>query len=77
MEMEMGPPALPTYSLRVQLFAYSSNVATDRPIRLFRVISSPHVTLAEFCEEASRIHEINYGQWVFSLFYIYLLLLGI
>ncbi|KAA8577176.1 hypothetical protein EYC84_007171 [Monilinia fructicola] len=34
----------------------------DRPIRCFRVITSPNITIREFCTEASRVHEINYGQ---------------
>ncbi|KAH8645991.1 hypothetical protein BGZ60DRAFT_424715 [Tricladium varicosporioides] len=58
----MPPPALPSYSLRVQLFAPNAHITGDKPIRCFRVVTTPEVTIREFCEEASRIHEINYGK---------------
>ncbi|RDW64737.1 hypothetical protein BP6252_10388 [Coleophoma cylindrospora] len=62
MPMPMGPPMIPGYSLRVQLFAPNSHSAQDTPIRCFRVVTSPDSTLEEFCREASRIHAINYGE---------------
>ncbi|KAE8448373.1 hypothetical protein EG329_009617 [Mollisiaceae sp. DMI_Dod_QoI] len=62
MATSMGPPLLPGYSLRVQLFAPNAHGSTDKPIRCFRVVTSPDVTIREFCQEASRIHEINYGE---------------
>lgn len=52
------------YSLRVQLFAPNAYNSSDRPIRCFRVVAAPDLTVSEFCEEASRIHEINYGTYV-------------
>ncbi|PMD39487.1 hypothetical protein L207DRAFT_512549 [Hyaloscypha variabilis F] len=58
----MGPPVLPGYSLRVQLFSPLAHASGDRPIRCFRVVTQPEATVREFCQEASRIHEINYGQ---------------
>jgi hypothetical protein len=66
MASPMGPPGLPGlgYSLRVQLFAADSHAAGDRPIRCFRVVTTPDVTVRDFCQEASRIHEINYGEYV-------------
>ncbi|RKF54963.1 hypothetical protein GcM3_205004 [Golovinomyces cichoracearum] len=57
----MGPPVLPAYSLRVQLFSPLSYSSDDKPQRNFRVVASPEMTVREFCMEASRIHEINYG----------------
>ncbi|KAH6671130.1 hypothetical protein B0J14DRAFT_595402 [Halenospora varia] len=62
MSSSMLPPALPSYSLRVQLFAPNAHITGDKPIRCFRVVTTPEVTIREFCEEASRIHEINYGK---------------
>lgn len=64
MAMSMGPPLLPGYSLRVQLFSPNAQGSADKPIRCFRVVTSPDVTVREFCQEASRIHEINYGEYV-------------
>ncbi|KAL3417955.1 hypothetical protein PVAG01_10965 [Phlyctema vagabunda] len=61
MAMSMGPPMLPGYSLRVQLFASDAYSSTDAPVRAFRVITSPDISLRDFCEEASRVHELNYG----------------
>jgi hypothetical protein len=62
MASSMGPPILPGFSLRVQLFSSNAYGANDRPVRSFRVITAPDVTIREFCEEASRIHRINYGE---------------
>ncbi|KUJ22698.1 uncharacterized protein LY89DRAFT_308024 [Mollisia scopiformis] len=62
MAMSMGPPLLPGYSLRVQLFSPNAHNSKDSPIRCFRVVTSPDVTVREFCQETSRIHEINYGE---------------
>jgi hypothetical protein len=64
MAMPMGPPQLPGYSLRVQLYSQNAHDSTDKPIRCFRVVTSPDRLIREFCEEASRIHEINYGEYV-------------
>ncbi|RKF57779.1 hypothetical protein OnM2_072024 [Erysiphe neolycopersici] len=58
----MSPPILPAYSLRVQLFLSTACDSEDKPVRNFRVVTSPEITVREFCEEASRIHEINYGE---------------
>jgi hypothetical protein len=63
----MGPPSLPGFSLRVQLFSPNAYATGDKPIRCFRVVTSPECTIREFCQEASRIHEINYGQLVTSV----------
>ncbi|KAI6246979.1 hypothetical protein HI914_04839 [Erysiphe necator] len=57
----MSLTVLPAYSLRVQLFSSAACGATDKPVRNFRVVTSPENTIREFCQEASRIHEINYG----------------
>ncbi|KAG9228288.1 hypothetical protein BJ875DRAFT_490021 [Amylocarpus encephaloides] len=58
----MAPPPLPGgYSLRVQLFSHAVLNTSDRPIRSFRVSTSPEATVREFCAEASRIHELSYG----------------
>ncbi|CZR51005.1 uncharacterized protein PAC_00880 [Phialocephala subalpina] len=62
MTTSMRPPMLPSYSLRVQLFLPNAHSSTDKPIRQFRVVTSPDVTVRDFCQEASRIHEINYGE---------------
>jgi hypothetical protein len=62
MTSPMPPPVVQGFSLRVQLFAPKAYGASDRPIRCFRVVTSPDVTIREFCEEASRIHELNYGE---------------
>ena len=62
MAAPMGPPVLPGFSLRVQLFSSNAYGAGDRPIRCFRVVTTPEVTISEFCDEASRIHDINYGE---------------
>lgn len=62
MATSMRPPMLPSYSLRVQLFSPNAHSSTDKPIRQFRVVISPDVTVRDFCAEASRIHEINYGE---------------
>lgn len=67
MATPMGPPVLPGYSLRVQLFSPNAHGLGDKPIRCFRVVTSPDATIQEFCQEASRIHEINYGEWVLPL----------
>lgn len=56
------PPASPGFSLRVKVFTPDAAEENDRPIRCFRVITSPNITIREFCTEASRVHEINYGQ---------------
>jgi len=61
MAMSMPPPAVGGFSLRVQLFSSNAHDLADRPVRCFRVVTSPDVTIREFCKEASRIHEINYG----------------
>ncbi|KAI9644009.1 hypothetical protein NHQ30_007361 [Ciborinia camelliae] len=58
----MEPPASPGFSLRVKVFTPDAAEENDRPIRCFRVITSPNITIREFCTEASRVHEINYGQ---------------
>ncbi|POS84063.1 hypothetical protein EPUL_004332, partial [Erysiphe pulchra] len=57
----MSPPILPAYSLRVQLFLSTACDSEDKPVRNFRVVTSPEITVREFCQEAARIHEINYG----------------
>ncbi|KAJ5032536.1 uncharacterized protein L3040_009137 [Drepanopeziza brunnea f. sp. 'multigermtubi'] len=57
----MGPPMPAGYSLRVQLFAPDAYDSSDKPIRNFRVVASPDCTVEEFCLEASRIHQMNYG----------------
>ncbi|CZT08492.1 uncharacterized protein RCO7_08189 [Rhynchosporium graminicola] len=62
MASPMGPPQPAGYSLRVQLFGPTAYDAADKPIRCFRVVASPDYTVEEFCEEASRIHQINYGE---------------
>lgn len=62
MATPMGPPVLPGYSLRVQLFSPLAHALGDKPIRCFRVVTNPEATIREFCQEASRIHEINYGE---------------
>ena len=62
MATPMGPPVLPGYSLRVQLFSPLAHAVGDRPIRCFRVVTQPEATIREFCQEISRIHEINYGE---------------
>ncbi|KAL2072617.1 hypothetical protein VTL71DRAFT_11960 [Oculimacula yallundae] len=62
MASPMGPPLPAGYSLRVQLFGPTAYDATDKPLRCFRVVASPDYTVEEFCVEASRIHQINYGQ---------------
>lgn len=62
MAMSMGPPMIPGYSLRVQLFAPNAHSASDTPVRCFRVVTSPDATLREFCQQAIRIHAINYGE---------------
>ncbi|KAG4437893.1 hypothetical protein IFR05_006612 [Cadophora sp. M221] len=62
MASPMGPPQPAGYSLRVQLFGPTAYDAIDKPIRCFRVVASPEYTVEEFCVEASRIHQINYGQ---------------
>ncbi|KAH6709180.1 hypothetical protein BKA61DRAFT_114809 [Leptodontidium sp. MPI-SDFR-AT-0119] len=62
MASPMGPPQPAGYSLRVQLFGPTAYDASDKPIRCFRVVASPEYTVEEFCVEASRIHQINYGQ---------------
>jgi hypothetical protein len=62
MAMSMAPPSLGGFSLRVQLFSPNAHALSDKPIRAFRVVVSPDVTIREFCQEASRIHEINYGE---------------
>ncbi|KAE9381118.1 hypothetical protein N431DRAFT_358841 [Stipitochalara longipes BDJ] len=62
MATPMGPPVLPGYSLRVQLFSPLAHAVGDKPIRCFRVVTQPEATIREFCQEASRIHEINYGE---------------
>jgi hypothetical protein len=56
----MGPPATKGYSLRVQLF--SPQPPYETPIRCFRVLTSPELTLREFCKEAARIYELNYDE---------------
>ncbi|RDL40068.1 uncharacterized protein BP5553_00047 [Venustampulla echinocandica] len=61
MAMLMAPPQLPAFSLRVQLFATNAYSGSDKPIRCFRVVTPPDVSIREFCEEVSRYHEINYG----------------
>ncbi|KAH7417366.1 hypothetical protein BKA64DRAFT_636736 [Cadophora sp. MPI-SDFR-AT-0126] len=61
MASSMGPPQPAGYSLRVQLFGPTAYDANDKPIRCFRVVASPEYTVEEFCAEASRIHQINYG----------------
>ncbi|PVH85812.1 hypothetical protein DL98DRAFT_511347 [Cadophora sp. DSE1049] len=61
MASPMGPPQPAGYSLRVQLFGPTAYDASDKPIRCFRVVASPEYTVEEFCVEASRIHQINYG----------------
>lgn len=61
MASPMGPPQPAGYSLRVQLFGPTAYDASDKPIRCFRVVASPEFTVEEFCVEASRIHQINYG----------------
>ncbi|CCU74822.1 putative Bgh-specific protein [Blumeria hordei DH14] len=58
----MDPPILPAYSLRVQLFLSTAHSLGDKPVRNFRVVTSPKITVRKFCVEASRIHEINYGE---------------
>ncbi|TGO81751.1 hypothetical protein BPOR_1031g00020 [Botrytis porri] len=58
----LDPPASPGFSLRVKVFTPDAAEENDRPIRCFRVITSPNITIREFCTEASRVHEINYGQ---------------
>lgn len=58
----MDPPILPAYSLRVQLFLSTAHSLGDKPVRNFRVVTSPKITVRNFCVEASRIHEINYGE---------------
>ncbi|KAK6613805.1 hypothetical protein H4I96_00126 [Botrytis cinerea] len=58
----IDPPASPGFSLRVKVFTPDAAEENDRPIRCFRVITSPNITIREFCTEASRVHEINYGQ---------------
>ncbi|PQE03957.1 hypothetical protein CJF31_00003043 [Rutstroemia sp. NJR-2017a BVV2] len=56
----MGPPPTPMgYSLKVKLC--EADGATENQKRWFRVSASPDVTIREFCTEASRIHERNYG----------------
>jgi hypothetical protein len=67
MDVSMAPPVLPGFSLRVQLFSPNAYGAGDRPIRCFRVVTSPDVTIREFCQEASRIHKINYGESVITV----------
>ncbi|KAF4624200.1 hypothetical protein G7Y89_g13973 [Cudoniella acicularis] len=52
MSMLMGPPQLPGYSLRVQLFAPNAHATGDKPIRCFRVVTTPDASIREFCEEA-------------------------
>ena len=44
-----------------ELFGPTAYDASDKPIRCFRVVASPEFTVEEFCVEASRIHQINYG----------------
>ncbi|KAK0126498.1 hypothetical protein ONS95_008095 [Cadophora gregata] len=61
MASPMGPPQPAGYSLRVQLFGPTAYDVSDKPIRCFRVVASPENTVEEFCVEASRIHQINYG----------------
>ncbi|KAI9053524.1 hypothetical protein LZ554_002479 [Drepanopeziza brunnea f. sp. 'monogermtubi'] len=61
MDSPMGPPMPAGYSLRVQLFAPDAYDSSDKPVRNFRVVTSPDCTVEEFCLEASRIHQINYG----------------
>ncbi|RAL63022.1 hypothetical protein DID88_004108 [Monilinia fructigena] len=58
----MESPSSPGFSLRVKVFTPDAAEEKDRPIRCFRVITSPNITIREFCTEASRVHEINYGQ---------------
>jgi hypothetical protein len=65
MSSPMGPPQPAGYSLRVQLFGSTAYDASDRPIRCFRVVAAPDFTVEEFCMEASRIHQLNYGLYVF------------
>jgi hypothetical protein len=60
----MEAPKLGGYSLRVQLFSPTVVTTSDRPVRLYRVVTRPDATVWEFCQEASRIHEINYGKYV-------------
>jgi hypothetical protein len=62
MAMPMAPPQFAGYSLKVKLFSPSAHDTEDKPIRCFRVVTSPEVSIREFCEEASRIHDINYGE---------------
>ncbi|QSZ35360.1 hypothetical protein DSL72_008230 [Monilinia vaccinii-corymbosi] len=62
MDPTMDPPASPGFSLRVKVFTPDAAEEKDRPIRCFRVITSPNITIREFCTEASRVHELNYGQ---------------
>lgn len=62
MAASMGPPVAMGFSLRVQLYSPNAYGAGDMPIRCFRVVTSPDLTIREFCQEASRIHDINYGQ---------------
>ncbi|PBP19569.1 hypothetical protein BUE80_DR009588 [Diplocarpon rosae] len=57
----MGPPPTTGYSLRVQLFNSTACDLSDKPIRSFRVVASPEMTVEEFCHEASRIYQLNYG----------------
>ncbi|KAG4028516.1 hypothetical protein MFRU_021g01050 [Monilinia fructicola] len=62
MNSMMESPSSPGFSLRVKVFTPDAAEEKDRPIRCFRVITSPNITIREFCTEASRVHEINYGQ---------------
>lgn len=62
MAFVMAPPKAPGFSLRVQLFAPTAYGPEDKPTRNFRVVIDPEATVQEFCQEASRIHEVNYGQ---------------
>ncbi|PBP17898.1 hypothetical protein BUE80_DR011462 [Diplocarpon rosae] len=61
MTSPMGPPPTTGYSLRVQLFDSTACDSSDKPIRSFRVVASPEMTVEEFCHEASRIYQLNYG----------------
>lgn len=61
------PPVVAGFSLRVKLFAPEAARKQDTPVRCFRVVASPHQTVRDFCQEASRIHAINYGQYVDSI----------
>ncbi|CAL3962331.1 unnamed protein product [Diplocarpon coronariae] len=61
MASPMGPPPTTGYSLRVQLFDSAAYDLSDKPIRSFRVVASPDFTVEEFCHEASRVHQLNYG----------------